>query len=95
LNSLGVVNASYGAGYLGGLGVTSAGVVAAGSLLPGAAPILGIAGYLGVGGAIGLGTQKIVDQTQLKQKVSQLLLRTGALDHFDFLSETDQRNILS
>jgi hypothetical protein len=95
LNSLGVVNASYGAGYVGSLGVTSAGVVAAGSLLPGAAPILGIAGYLGVGGAIGLGTQKIVDQTQLKQKVSQLLLRTGALDHFDFLSETDQRNILS
>ena len=101
LKSLGVVNASYGVGYVGSLASTSAittgGVVLAGSvtgLLP-AAALSGTVGTLATVGASGLIGQKVIDQTELKQKVSQLLYWTGALEHFDYLSKDDERAILS
>lgn len=93
LKSLGVVNASYGAGYVGAMGLTTSGILGGMALIgltPFTLPTIGAIGAIGV---IGTAVQTGLDQTALKQKTSQLLYRLGALEHFDYLSETDRVSI--
>lgn len=92
--SLAVTNLTYGADYLGFLGSTTALFGGIGALAFGNPLALTMFKTSAAVGVAGLTTDKLINNTALKQKVTQLLLRTGALDKADYLTKEDQRDIL-